>query len=286
MREPVWFSETTNMRSIDDGPAVAEALRRVARGEVPLSEAMLTVAYYAGEQALAEADLLERETWALTALLDRCAPIWQHLADPILRFPPDCADQPRLELGTFAHLATLSAPSPDEQALITARTPCWARVSSALAPERAQQAGALAYSYGAISTAEAIAIVGFRRILSQLTAVTRSAGQALVTEAQNQRDRQAQLTETETMLGVAPEPAISLLGYSRALPTCLLLSLLRPVNLTRLALAGAIWVLVVIVASFLANFSPAMFLLLIGVGLVPVQIYFGAELASRGNRTR
>jgi hypothetical protein len=244
---------------------------------------LLAVARYGREQALTAADLLERETWALTAVLDRCAPIWQHLADPILRFLPERADQPRLELGTFSHLAALIAPSTDEQVLIAATTPRWARVSPALERQQAQQTGSLACSYVIISAAEAITMLGFGRILSQLTAATRSAGQALATQAQNQRDRQAQLMQTERQLGVVPELAAISLGDSQAIFTCLVLALLQPINLTRFALAGAIWVLLVILASFLVTLSPAMFLLLLGIGLAPVQLYLGATLATRNN---
>jgi hypothetical protein len=230
------------------------------------------------------ADLLERETWALTAILDRSAPIWQHLANPVLRFPPERIDQPCLELGTFSHLAGLIAPSADEQVLIAATAPRWARVSPALERQQAEQTGALACSYVAISAAEAVAILGFGRILSRLAAATRTAGQTLATQAQNQRDRQVQIMQTERQLGVALEPATTALGDSQAIYTCLVLSLLRPVNLMRLALAGAIWILVVILASFLVSFSPAMLLLLLGIGVAPVQLYLGAELAARSGR--
>jgi hypothetical protein len=285
MHESVWFSETTNLRPIDGGSAVPDDLQQVAHGEVALTDALLTLAYHAGEQTLVAADLLERETWALTALLERCAPIWQYLADPILRFAPERADQPRLELGIFSHLAALVAPSPDEQALIATRTPRWARVSPAPDRERAQQTGALACSYVAISAAEAIAIVGFQRILARLTTATCIAGQALATQAQSHHDRQARLAATERSLGVVPESATAAPGNSRGIYTYLALSLLGPVRLTRWALAGAIWILVVILVSFLVNLSPTLFLLLLGAGLTPVQLYLGAQLAARGDRS-
>jgi hypothetical protein len=111
----------------------------------------------------------------------------------------------------------------------------------------------------------------------------RSAGQALATEAQSQHDRELLLMQMEQMLGAAPKPSTTPLADARDLYTCLLLHLLRPVNLPRLAQAGTIWVVVVILAFFLVDFSPLLFVLLLGVGLAPVQLYLSVEQARCGN---
>src|SRR5260370_42094710 len=100
-----WPAEATNPIQADGGPALPEELQRAARGEAVLTEALLTLAQHQEEQARTAADLLERETWALTAILERSAPIWGQLPEPTLRLVPDHPDAAQLELGLFAQLA-------------------------------------------------------------------------------------------------------------------------------------------------------------------------------------
>ena len=264
---PVHPAEETSLMPAFGGPVLPEELRQVARGEAALAEAMLTLARYAEEQALTAADLLERETWALTAILERSMPIWRHLPNPTLRFVPDHSDQPRLELGSFSHLAALIAPSADEQALIAATAPCWARVSSAPERQVAGQTGALACSYVAISPAEAVATLGLGRILTQIEVATRTAGQALVAQAQAQRDRQSQLLRAERMLGVDPDPATMPTDCSRPISRRLALLLLESAKPVRLALAGVLWGFIAILTCFLVGIPQAIPAVLVsGVG--------------------
>ena len=206
MREIGWPAEATNLIQADDGPALPEELRQAARGEAALTEALLTLAHHQEEQARTAADLLERETWALTAILERSAPIWRHLPQPTLRFVPDRPDAPHLELGLFSHLATLVAPSASEHALLAATTPRWARVYTCHAQQPAGQADAPVRTYVPISVAEAVATLGLGRILAQIEAATRATGRALLAEVQTQRERQARLLGVERMLGWEPDP--------------------------------------------------------------------------------
>jgi hypothetical protein len=103
-------------------------------------------------------------------------------------------------------LAGLVAPSKDEHALIAAGTPCWAQV----APHRVQQlvggSGALGCTYTPDSVAEAIAILGFERILIQIEAFTSATGWGLLAQVVMQQDRQAQLVAVERELGWMPDP--------------------------------------------------------------------------------
>ncbi len=184
-------------------------LQRAACGEVPLQEAFQTLAYYQEEQTRAAVDLLEQETWAVTVHLAASGPIWSHIGRPTLRFALDCAAQSvpcHLELGTFAHLAALITPSAGERTLISARTPCWARVYPHHERQGAGQIGAVAYSYVPIPTAEAVATLGLGRILSEIEAATRAAGQAILARAQEQAARHERLLRVERMLGWGQEP--------------------------------------------------------------------------------
>jgi hypothetical protein len=241
-------------------------LRRAAQGDLVLAEAMLTLAHHQEEQVRASAVLLERETWVLTAILERSAPIWRFLPTPTLCFAPNPPGATHLELGHFSHLAPLVTPRADEPALI-ATTPCWARVSTSHKEQPAQQAGALVQTYMPISVTEAVATLGLGRILTQLELATRTAGQALLAQAQAQRERQAQIRRAEQMLGLEPEPVETVHDGTRALPELLLLLLVGPAGL--LALGGALWALTTLLVCFLVGIPAALLTLLLGsVGLL------------------
>jgi hypothetical protein len=148
----------------------------VGSGQAALPAAFQSLADYQDELARAAADMREREVWALTALLAISGPLWHDPARPLLRFLPDCSDQPYLALGSYAHLRGLVAPSADEQALIAATTPCWARVAPHRERQLAGGSGALGCSYLPVSIAEAVAILGFERILTQIEAFASGTG--------------------------------------------------------------------------------------------------------------
>jgi hypothetical protein len=281
MQEIGWLAGTTSLQQAHDSRPFPEALRRAARGETPMAEVLLTLAQYQEEQAQTAAELLERERWALTAILERSAPIWEHLPDPTLRFVLDHRDGSYLEVGCFSRLSALNEPSADEQALIDAKTPCWARVVPA--PQRAGQVGAPACCYVQVSTAEAIEALGFDRIMAQVEAAMRAAGQGLLAQAQVQRERKAQVARVERMLSLEPEPPAALLGRSKAMHTCLVLLLLGSVSIGRLIVGGAVWALVVLLASFLFGIPHPMILPLLIVGLAPVSLYLGARRAARSD---
>jgi hypothetical protein len=184
-------------------------LQRAACGQLPLHEACQTLAHYQEEQARAAVDLLERETWAVTVLLAASGPIWHRVGRPTLRFTLPRAVESvlcHLEVGYFSHLAVLSAPSAGERALVSARTPGWARVYPHLERQRAGQTGAAAYSYEPIPTAEAVATLGFGRILSEIEVATLATGQAILARAQEQAARSERLQRVEQMLGWGHEP--------------------------------------------------------------------------------
>ncbi|HWE64035.1 MAG TPA: hypothetical protein VHB98_20155 [Chloroflexota bacterium] len=267
MQEMRWCEEANNPAWADDGPALTEELRRAVRGEVALAEAMLTLASFQEEQERAAVALLERETWALTAILERSTPIWRYLPTTTLRFALDHPNAPHLELGLFSHLATLVAPRAGEQALMAATTPRWARVYTHHQQQPAGQAEALVRTYVPISVTEAVATLGLGRILTQIEVATRTAGRALEAQAHAQRERQAQLWRAERMLGCAPEPAAALPDRTRALPTRLLLLLLGPAAL--LAAGGALWGFAVVLVSSFFGLPEAVLALLLGaVGLL------------------
>jgi hypothetical protein len=250
----------------DEGRAVAEPLRRAAQGDVVLAEAMLTLAHYQEEQARTAAALLERETWVLTAILERSAPIWRYLPTATLRFALDPPGATHLELGHFSHLAPLVTPRADEPAVI-ATTPRWARVSTRPKEQHAEQTGAFVHTYMPISVTEAVATLGLGRILTQLELATRTAGQALLTQAQAQRERQAQIRRAEHMLGYESETAQAVHAGTRALPALLLLLLMGPAGL--LALGGVLWALMLVMVCFLFGIPAALLTLLLGsVGLL------------------
>lgn len=205
-----------------------EDLRCAAYSEATLQEAFLTFLRSQEEQAHTAADLLDREVWATTALLEASDALWDHLAEPTVRFAPDDRDAAEpcyLELGRFRHLAALISPSEDERRLLATEGAAWARIAPHRERQLAGETGALACGYVVISTAEAVAALGFGRILDQIEAATRSAGTALLAEAKSQKERQVQLARVERMLGWDSDPSCA--SYEAALPaaTRLLLSL-------------------------------------------------------------
>jgi hypothetical protein len=244
-----------------------EELRRAAQGEAVLAEAMLTLARYQEEQARTAATLREREIWIVTALLERSAPLWRHLPSRTLRFPLDPTGAIHLGLGHVAHPATLIAPGAVKQAVPAAITPCWARVTTLLAQLSEGQEETCVHTCVSISTADAVATLGLGRILTQLELATRTAGQALLAEAQAQQERRAQLRRAERMLGWAPEPASSVCTGERAVPTLLLLLLLGPAGLV--ALGGTLWGLLTVMVCLLLGIPAAVLTMLLGgVGLL------------------
>lgn len=216
-------------------------LERVARGVTPVYDAFLTLACSQEEQAHTATDLLERETWALDALLARSGPVWLPMGRPTLRFEVHQADEPvshHLELGRFSHLAALVEPTADEQALIAAREPCWARVALDPARQQAGQADALACSYSRISSADAVAQLGLARILSQIEAATRAAGTILLGRAQTQAERRAYLQLVEGMLHALPASSAPASAAPGALEAHVLASVTRGGSYAQWALAA------------------------------------------------
>jgi hypothetical protein len=224
------------------GDAPPIALERMVRRPVPLDEAFLAFARFQEEQARLAAELLERERWALTLLLARSAPLWRQAGLRTLRFAVGLPAAPapyHIELGSFAHLAALAEPSAEEQALVAGPVPSWARVAPH--PERQQegQSGALTGAYFPIETAEAVATLGFRRIVAQLEDASQTAAMALLAEARAQAERERCLLAVEHMLHVAPEPAPSPEVHQAALPMRLLLPLMDPSGRAWFVLLGA-----------------------------------------------
>lgn len=189
--------------------ALPEDLRRAAQGEIGLVDAIHAIIRRHELQACTAADLLERETWALAAILAAGGPLWDRLASPTLRFLIDQVPEPTLyylELGRFSHLQSLIDPSPDELALVAATAPCWAKVYPHHDRQRAGQKGALACSYVRIGAGEAVAMIGFNRIITQIEVAVARAGAALLAEAQAQNERQERLLRVERMLGWESSP--------------------------------------------------------------------------------
>lgn len=260
MEELRWARDADGAECADARHQILEELRRVASGEAALADAFLALASYQDEQARTAADLLERESWALTRILAAGAPVWSQLASPTLRFVPGCPDEPApyyLELGLFSHLAALRAPSTDEQALIAERTPCWTRVYPHHDRLRAGATGTLACSYVPVAMVEAVATLGLDRILAQVRAATRAAGETALAEARAQKERQERLRRVERALGWEPDPALAPVERAPALRTRLVLSLLRPGSYAQLALGPAFLGTVVVLTYVLAGIAEA-----------------------------
>jgi hypothetical protein len=118
-----------------------------------------------------------------------------------MRFMPDCPGASHLELGTFSHLTDLVASSGDEQILIAATKPCWARVWPHDEHRLAGGTGPHGSSYVPITVEEAITTSGFERILDRIEAAMCATGQALLVQTLSQRERYARLLAAERMLG-------------------------------------------------------------------------------------
>jgi hypothetical protein len=196
--------------STERGRELPEDLWRVAEGEAGLYEAFHTLSLVQDDQARSAADLHERETWAATLLIGASAAIWSNVPSPTLRFvistPPD-AEQCHVELGRFGHLAALSAPSVQEQELAACATPSFALVYAHQERRSAGCTGALGYSYVPITIADAVSLLGFSRVLTQIEAATRMAGKALLSVAESQGGRHSKLVQVERMFNWAPVPA-------------------------------------------------------------------------------
>jgi hypothetical protein len=259
-----WPAEPRNPIQAVGGPALPEGLLRAAWGEAALDEALLTLANHQEHQARTSADLLERETWALTAIMELSAPIWRQLLFPTLRFGTDSADEPHLELGHFAHLATLVAPRAGEPASMAATTPRWARVFTCRKQQQAGQVEVLARTYEPISVAEAVATLGFGRILSQIEVATRTAGQALLEQEQSQRERRARLLRVERMLGWEPDHEKTPDRGTGARTRLALL--LGEAGSTQWAPGAALVALAVILVSLLFGIPQAVLALIVGGG--------------------
>jgi hypothetical protein len=203
-----WTIDVPRAAPTERTPAeVPGELRRVASGTIPLMDAFLTIARFREEQARVAADLLDREVWALTALLRASEPMWDGLGAPTLHFQIDHIEpetDSHLELGHFAHLATLRNPSPQEQALAMSTTVSWARVYAHHEREAAGESGAMACSYVPLSVADAVAILNFSTIIQELEAATRTVGGMLLRQAQSQQMREARLLGVERMVGWEP----------------------------------------------------------------------------------
>jgi hypothetical protein len=187
----------------------SDPLRKVSGQGGTLFETFQAIGYYQEEQERAAADLLEREIWAVSRMLIASAPIWNQNPGMTLSFPLNQSEEAvpyRMELGLFSHLAALPAPTPEEKELIASTTPCWARVAPNLERHLAGCSGALACSYVPVSMAEAVKLVGLDRIMDQMEAATRTAGQAVLNEARVQEDRRARLLAVERMFGWEADP--------------------------------------------------------------------------------
>lgn len=232
-------------------------LERIVHRATPLDTAFQTLARHQEEQDRIAEDLLEREIWALSEILARSGPLWNQPTRPTLRFDIVQLGDPapfHLELGSFAHLAALVAPTAEEQELTRTPAPCWARVTLNPARQIAGQSGALACSYVPIATAEAIAVVGFPQILGRVEDATRVTGKALLVEAHQQAERQARLLAVERMLHVAPDSGTDPTGRGMALHMRLALMLFGNGSSTRLVLAGVYVTCVVLLCYVLIAF--------------------------------
>jgi hypothetical protein len=245
-----------------------DPIRKVNGQGGSLFETFQAIAYYQEEQERAAADLLERETWAVSRMLLASAPIWHQNPGLTLSFS---LDQPgeavpyRLELGRFSHLEGLPAPSAEEKELMASPTPCWARAAPNLERQLAGCTGPLACSYMTVSMAEAVKCLGLDRIVDQLEAATRTAGQAVLNEAHTQDDRRARLLAVERMFGWETEPEVDPAAATRVQVALALLGRgsfgsLAPGAVTLGLATGALYLL--------AGFSQALLVFLLGLALL------------------
>ncbi|HVA92420.1 MAG TPA: hypothetical protein VNL71_21570 [Chloroflexota bacterium] len=241
-RRRAWPAQPTRYSQEKDERPHRADLRRVIFAEVPLTTAFPMLALYQEEQVRRAADLLERETWAVAAILAVSGPIWSQFTSPTLCFPfggPGESPPYHLEVGYFAHLAALDAPTAAERELIAATAPCWARVYPHQDRQRAGQSGALACSYVPVPLAEAVAALGLERILAQLETATRAAGQVLLNQAEAQDEREARLLRAERALDGESAPVEAPVAVEMPVRTRLVLALLEPGSRTGLALGAA-----------------------------------------------
>jgi len=255
--------------SIDERPRIPpDPIRKVNGQGGSLVETFQAIAYYQEEQERAAADLLERETWAVSRMLLASAPIWHQNPGLTLSFS---LDQPgeavpyRLELGLFSHLEALPAPSPEEKELIASPTPRWARAAPNLERHLAGCTGPLSCSYVPVSMAEAVKCLGLDRIVDQLEAATRTAGQAVLNEARTQDERRARLLAVERMFGWEAESEVDPAAATRAQVALALLGRgsfgsLAPGAVTLGLTTGALYLLV--------GFSQALLVFLLGLALL------------------
>ena len=273
--------EMVSLTEIDDQAATElkwprhADLRRAAQGEVSLYEAFQTLVRYREAHAQTAAELFERETWAMTVLVDASESLWTQPASPTLRFAIPGPDGPapyHLELGRFAHLAALQAPSEEEQELIAAASPRWARVHAHQERLHEGQTGALACRYVPMSTGEAVATLGFARILAQLECRARAVGTALLTQAEEQDARQQRVQQAERMLGWVPTPAVD--SHRAHSPgTRLLLSLVQEGCGQRLAVGTTLLGAMTVLFSFVVGVPHALLLLLLALPVLLLWNY-------------
>jgi len=245
-----------------------DPLRKVAAQGGSIFETFQAIAYYQEEQERIAADLLERETWAVSRMLTAGAPIWNQNPALTLSFPLEQSGESvpyRLELGLFSRLAALSAPTPGEQELIASTTPCWARVAPHLERHLAGCTEELACSYVPIPMAEAVKLLGLDRIVDQLEAATRAAGQAVLNEARIQEDRQARLLAIERMFGWEVDPKVDPETARRARMT---LALLGGGSFGSLAPGAVCLGLATGALYMLSGFAQALFVFLLGIALL------------------
>jgi hypothetical protein len=207
-----WAVMDTGDNSANGSQDPRESLLRVSRGQAGLPEAFQTLNQYEDNQAREAADLLERETWAVTGIIEASGVVWHHLSSSTVRFVVDAfehADHSHVELGWYTHLSGLDAPSADEQSLMQCATPCFARVYASHDRQAAGYTGALACSYVPMPVAEAVTAIGAAKVLDEIDAATRVAGHALLSVAEDQSARYQELLRVERMLGWVPDPAAS-----------------------------------------------------------------------------
>jgi hypothetical protein len=196
--------QTTGPAKDDHRDASSANLQCVACGQAPLGDALQILAQGQEELIRLDSDLRERETWVVTAILARSEAAWELLAKPTLRFALDRPGDPlpyHLEVGRYAHLAALLDITAGEQELLASSSPTWARVYPHLGRHEAGQTGALAQSYVPITTAEAVATLGIRTIVSEIENAVRMAGSALRAQAECLNRRKEGLEEMERALG-------------------------------------------------------------------------------------
>ncbi len=204
-----WGAAATGQPAAPGEQDTHERLRRVGSGQAGLWESFQTLTQSREDHARQAADLLERETWALTGILAASGAIWPHLASPTLRFALESggdAGACHAELGLFTHLVALDVPSAAEQTLISASAPCFARVVPSQERQAAGRDGPLACSYGPMPVTEAVATIGFAKIVDEIEVAARSAGQVLLRDAEAQAERQKSVLRVERMFGWAPDP--------------------------------------------------------------------------------